>query len=221
MKNDIELGRSWKCLLNRDRDHLRWCTIIIGAIRIRESEIGDSDRVGEIGIQVSDMVDGFRRSWLGITRGRQLRWLLVRGAFEIDLRRSFTPDGHHHATLVGMGCDAAPLDANERFLIVHVHFVTLFPDEVDGDESADALRHVVQNVWTAKWQTQVKGLYVDPPVDESIQKLYSYTHKRRLEYSTGGMGDVPTKFGEKYEWIWSKFVLKMYSSFNSEFRSKR
>jgi hypothetical protein len=93
MQRNYELGRSWECLPKRDRDHLRWCTIIIGVIRVREPELRDSDRVQEIGDQVSTMVTDFRRRWLGITRGRHLSGLLVRGAFELDLKRAITPDG--------------------------------------------------------------------------------------------------------------------------------
>ncbi|WP_375276304.1 hypothetical protein [Methylorubrum thiocyanatum] len=219
-KKDI-VGRSWKYLLKRDRDHLRWTTIIIGVIRVRESDARNPDRVKEISDQAAEMIAGFRRSWLGITRGRHLAGLVWRGVFELELKREVAPEGHHHATLESMGCDMEPLADDERYLIVHTHFVVAFPDELDGENFADELRSVVQSIWTGKWQTQVKGLHAKKTVAESITNLYSYSYKRRLQYSTGGLGDVPVKFGDGYGWLWSRFVLKVYDSFVFEFRSKK
>ncbi|GEL44794.1 hypothetical protein MEX01_53850 [Methylorubrum extorquens] len=190
-------------------------------IRVRESDAQNPHRVREISDQAAEMISGFRRSWLSITRGRHLAGLLWRGVFELELKREIVPDGHHHATLASMGCDMEPLDEDERYLIVHTHFVVAFPDELDGTNCADELRRVVQGIWTGKWQTLVKGLYADPSVSENITNLYSYSYKRRLEYSTGGLGDVPVKFGEGYGWLWSKFVLKVYEGFVFEFRSKK
>lgn len=221
MLRNNTVGRSWKCLLNHDRDHLRWTTIIIGVIRVRESDAKNPDRVKEISDQSAEMISGFRRSWLGITRGRHLAGLVWRGVFELELKREIDPEGHHHATLASMGCDMEPLAEDERYLIVHTHFVVAFPDELDGETSADELRRVVQGIWTGKWQTQVKGLHAKKLVTKSITNLYSYSYKRRLQYSTGGLGDVPVKFGDGYGWVWSKFVLKVYEGFVFEFRSKK
>lgn len=167
------------------------------------------------------MVNGFRRQWLGITRGRHLSGLIWRGIFELELKREVDPDGHHHATLESMGCDMTPLASDERYLIVHTHFVVALPGELDGASSADELRQVIQGIWTGKWQTQVKSLYARLPVAESITNLYSYCYKNRLQYSTGGLCDVPVKYGDLYGWLWSRFVLNVYDSFTREFRSKR
>lgn len=223
MSRKYTVGRSWECLTKRDRDHLRWTTIIIGVIRVNGSDAKNPVRVKEISDQVAEMIAGFRQRWLGATRGRRLSGLLWRGVFELELKRAINPEGHHHATFESMNCDASPLNDDERFLVVHTHFVVAFPEHTNGAESADELRAVIQGIWSGRWQTQVKGLYDESKqtVPEAITNLYTYSYKRRLQYSTGGLGDVPVKFGDAYGWLWSRFVLKVYKGFVFEFRSKR
>ena len=102
------LGRSWWCLLKHDRQQLRFVTIIIGAVRVHETDARCPDRAAAISDQISGMIDSFRGDWLGITRGRQLPGLIWRGQFELELKRAPWSGGHTYALLQGMGCDMRP-----------------------------------------------------------------------------------------------------------------
>ena len=91
----------------------------------------------------------------------------------------------------------APLADDERWLIVHTHLVVVLPKaplDPDGEITADDFRRVIQSVWVANWQTNTKRLWAEQSVRKALTKLYGYCHKRRFEYSSGGVGDVKVKY---------------------------
>jgi hypothetical protein len=180
--------------------------------------------VQAISDQVSAMIEDFRKDWLAITRGRQLPGMIWRGEFELELKRNPRNGSHAYALLKSMGCDMRPLTCDERYLIVHTHFVVVLPEmpiDINGQFAADEFRRMIQSVWIGKWQTQTKGLYAVPTVSENITNIYNYCTKRRLEYSTGGLDDETVKFYAPYELVWNRFVTSVYRGFESAFRSKR
>lgn len=226
MKKAQGLGRSWKYLTTCEKHHLRMITIIIGAIRATEIEINDQVRKHEIIADAIKMVAQFRADWVGLGRSRRMVGFTHRGEFEIDIKRDLAPGSHIHETLGSIGCNTSPLGAGERILVIHVHLVldaTAVADagDVDGEMWTNKVRDIMLTTWPGTRRTQAKALYAKQTVLVAVRKIYGYCKKRRYEYSTGGYGDVPTKYVAPYEWIWRRLLIKIYASTKTEFRSKK
>lgn len=221
-----DLGRSWFYFTQIEKRSLRFVTVIIGAVRLRESDLEDPALVEKIVISVDDMFEQFRRDWTGLTRGRHLKGYTWRGEFELDLRRGDLGE-HCRATLAAVECDVSPLAKDERVLIVHVHLVleaskVIGPEDVTGDGWADKVREHLRGAWPGSRRTQVKGLYEGQTVRMAVKKIHGYVRKREMCYSTGGFNDEPTKFEEPYEIVWERLVKCCYNGLvkGSEFRSR-
>lgn len=204
---------------------MRWVTIIIGAIRVTQSDIDSDAKRQVICAEVAEMVSGYRATWTGLSRGRRLSGATWRGSVEIDLRRAIEPGGHCQSTLASIGVDASPLGPDERILIVHAHLVlaadALASGDTGGEVWADAVRQTMRDAWPGRWRVVAKGLWADQPVRQAITRLYGYVHKRRLQYADGGWGDVPTRFGSLYEPPWYRLVSDAYRGMETELRSRR
>lgn len=221
------VGRSWHYLKQYDRRHIRWATIIIKVLRIKEADVLDPDRRRELLDLVAEIVADFRSDWTGQTRGRNLSGLTWRGAIELDLRSAVAARSHAEATLASLNVDTSPLAADERFLIVHAHLVLegsgrAADDDLDGEHWTNHVRSVLKATWVGPWRVLVKGLRKDQSVPEAVWNLYNYTHKRLYRYTAaGGLGDERTKFGPYYERPWLRFIVDAYGVFNDELRSRR
>jgi len=215
MSRSYTIAPSWRCLLTHERDDLRWVTIIIGAIRVTEQDASSASAQAAILGQVQNMIADFRATWLGMTRGRRLTGMMWRGVFELELHYELPAGSHRHELIKSMGYDASPLASDERYLVVHTHFVISL-----GKRTEDDLRRCFAR-WPGKWQTLAKGLYANQTVTEAVTNLCSYSHKRKLEYTTGGLNDEPVQFVGHYGFVWGRFVYALYEGFDSEFRSKK
>ena len=129
--------------------------------------------------------------------------------------------GAHKSSLVSaLGCQAANLLPGERIIIPHVHFVVAHRHVAD-------LKEKLANRWHGPRQTVCKRLYAHQTVPEALTKLYSYTHKRRFQYSEGGINgaeDEAVKFTDPLENHWRRLVDMIYRELDelevSIFRSK-
>lgn len=221
------LGKSWSYLTTSERRHLRWVTIILKVLRVREADITDIDRRREVCAEIAEIVADFRGDWTAQTRGRNLSGLRWRGVVEIDVRRHVTADGHAAATMAALGVDTASLAADERLVVVHVHLVVdgagrASDDDSDGTAWADHVGRILRSVWMGPWRVLLKPLRSDQTVAEAVERLHGYCHKDRRQYvAAGGLGDAPTRYGDAYEWSWTRLVSSAYAGINRELRSRR
>ncbi|MBQ0819147.1 hypothetical protein KBI52_02665 [Microvirga sp. HBU67558] len=215
MSRSYTLAPSWRCLLTHERSDLRWVTVIFGAIRVTDAEAKSASAQADILIQVQKMIAAFEADWLGLTRGRHLSGVIWRGAYELELHRELEPETHRYELLESLGYDVTPLAPDERLLVPHVHFVIAL-----GKRTPDDLKNALAR-WTGKWQTMAKNLKKKQTVEEAITNLASYSHKRMPHYSTGGLGNVPVKYGAHYGLTWLRFIDALYDGFDTEFRSKK
>ncbi len=212
--------------MSRERRHLRWATIILRVLRVREADIIDPDRRHEVCALIAEIVDDYRSDWTAQTRGRNLSGLTWRGVVEIDVRRDLASDGHASATMTALGVDTGSLAADERLIVVHVHLVLdgsgrASEDDLDGEDWAGHVGRVLRAAWRGPWRVVIKGLRTDQTVQEAVTRLHGYCQKDRRQYATGGLGDAPTRYGDAYEWSWSRFVTVAYAGINRELRSRR
>ncbi len=213
MARNYAIAPSWRGLCKRPHSDLRWVTIIIGAIRINETDANNPEVVSDA---VQRLIAGYRQGWLSLTRGRALPGLVWRGVMELELHHEVPTGSHRHSLLSDIGCDVAPLARGERILVVHTHLVASLGSVTEGD-----LRAALRTKWPGRWRTQVKGLFTHQTVHEAVRDLCSYCHKHRLQYSTGGLADEKVKFVVGYGLLWGRFINVLNSSFDEEFRSKR
>lgn len=223
-KNTI--GRSWYYLTTRERRHLRWVTIILRVLRVREADIIDPDRRREVCALIAEIVDDYRADWTAQTRGRNLSGLTWRGVVEIDVRRNLASDGHAAATMAALGVDTGSLATDERLIVVHVHLVLdgagrAADGDLDGEGWAGHVGCVLRATWMGPWRVLIKGLRTDQTVPEAVTRLHGYCHKDRRQYATGGLGDTPVRYGDHYEWSWTRLVSEAYAGLNRELRSRR
>lgn len=222
----ITLGKSWSYLTTRERRHLRWLTIILKVLRVREADIIDPDGRRKVCAEIAKIAADYRREWTGMARGRSLSGLRWRGVIEIDIRRHVAEGGHSAATMAALGADTAALAADERLVVVHVHLVVdgagrAADDDLDGSGWADEVGDVLRSIWRAPWGVHITGLRTDQTVPEAVERLYGYCAKDRRQYATGGLGGAVTKYGDAYEWSWTRLVTAAYAGIDRELRSRR
>lgn len=202
--NKPAIGASWRRLLAHDRDDLLFSTVIVDAIPAPLNP--DYDTLKPV---VERQINLFRDHWRDLVR-RRLPGLIWRGAVEFDLcRRDQIRDQR-----ADLFADLGVTDA-DRVLVPHVHAVL-----IKGVHTTDRINDELRRAFRGRRRVLNKALHQNQSVEKALENLHGYVHKQRLQYATGGCGDVPTKFAESYELPWLRVVGRLYRELDCRFRSK-